>query len=251
MQSLLITNRFYISGAITFRDSMPDDGYSYTYDQILDAYRRVETSPPLAASGWVDFSDVATDGHLITIGGRKYECNVSSTSSGTADVDITLVAPGVAATVDAHVAAIADAINADPLATVVATADTTSDSVFLYAKVPGTVGNAITLTTNLTNGIASAATLTNGQNEMSVQVLPIAWTLTAAEATSGVVRIRTPLTEIKGISILMSDGGVLKTPDSTVAITAATGASIIKITEGTTPAWAASDVLYVTVIGTM
>lgn len=243
-----MANRFYINGAVSLYDNPPDDGYTYTFDESVDAYRRVETTPALAASGWVDIVDAATDGKLITINGRKYECNVSSTASGTADVVIDLT---TAADVDAQVTAIAAAINADTEAVVTAAADTTSDTVFLYAVTPGTVGNAITLTTNITNAVASGATLSNGQNEMSVQILPIKWTITAVEATAGVIRILTPFTNIRGVQTLFSDAGVLKTADVTLAITEATGASVLKLTEGSTPAFAANDVLYITVFGTV
>lgn len=243
-----VTNRYYINGAISLYDNAPNDGYTYIYDASLDANRRVETTPNLAASGWLDLSDVVGDGEKITIGGRVYNCNTTGEVSGTGDVFIDLTA---AATVDAQVTAIAAAINADAEATVTAAADTGADSVFFYAVTPGTAGNSITLTTDIANGTVSGATFSNGQNEMSTQILPIKWVVTSAEATAGVIRVLTPFTNIRGLTVLFSDAGVLKTADTTITVTEATAASTIKIVEGTTPAFAANDVFYITVIGTV
>lgn len=241
--------RYYINGSISHYDNEPDDGYTYVFDSTYDAFRRVqETTPALAASGWIDFSDVAADGEVITINGRVYECNTTSTPSGTADVNIDLTA---ASTVDQQIAAIAAAINADTAAVVTAAADTAADSVFLYAVNAGTAGNAITLTTDIANATASAATLTNGQNVLNGQILPIKWTITAAEATAGIIRILTPFTTVRSIQTTFSDAGVLKTADVTATITEAANASVIKLAEGSAPAFAANDVLYVTVFGTL
>lgn len=241
----LITNRFIINGTLSFRDSIPNDGVSYTYNPLTDAYEPAKVGVPSYAYGWFDLSDVVVDGDTITIGGRSYELNVSSTAAGTSDstIDLTTVS-----TVDTQIAAIVAHLNADPLCPVTASGNATLDSIFVYAKTPGSAGNAITLAETLTNGVASGETLVDGSDDVSVQVLAFRHTITAAEAAAGAIRVLTRFSTIKSVVLGFEDAGVVAAAGTTMTITNAAGASSVLIAEGT-PAWANNDVMNIVVFG--
>lgn len=248
MKLPLQTNRFYIDSAIVHYDSMPDDGTHYVYDEGIDAYRPTAESPSTKATGYVVFAGVAVNDDILDINGRTYELDVDGTPVGTSDVTIDL--SGVAASADAHITAIAAAINADASASVSAVADTANDILWLHAATVGTAGNAITIDASaVTNGTASGATMTMGTTYTSPKFIAIRKTIVAQEATDGKIRLLTPLTTISNVQIQLSDAGVIKTPDATVTVTEAAGASTILIAEGSAPAWAANDVLNILIIG--
>lgn len=131
---------------------------------------------PVAATGTVTFSDVNVDTKLVTIDGIIYASATAPATDGT-----TPRSYDVEATAAAAAQGLADAINAGngqgaevaalPGASTFGTgaaphpsvkASVSGAVVTLTARVPGSAGNAITLTTNETNAVVSGATLAGG-----------------------------------------------------------------------------------------
>lgn len=234
---------------VTDESESGDPAKSVSVANLADA---VETAATLAsypgnkAFGYVYMSAQATDADTVTINGRTYEFDPSDDGI-TGDVEVDTSG---SSDVDGDITALAAAINGDGSAEVDATADTNSDVVWLYAKTLGTAGNSITLaeSTSEARMKVSSATLVDGDDASKVAVLSYAHTITTNEATLGVLRINTGLTSIDSFNTEIldgGDGGTLKAPDVTVTISG----GVVVLGEGSAPAWANGDIMYLTVVG--
>lgn len=197
------------------------------------------------AIGQIVFTGQPADTEIVTIGGRIYELDTDSVADSSGDVLIDIAGDSNLAD---NIAGIVAGINADASATVTAVDDSANNTIWLYATAAGAAGTAIALTTTFSNCTASAATLVDGRAGGSSRRQTIRHTVTSSEASAGKVRLIDPLMgHVFTANVRIEDAGVINdTPDSTIAITQP---NLLVITEGTTPAWAAGDVLVVEMIG--
>lgn len=129
--------------------------------------------------GYFYFDGVGVVQKSVVIDGRDYEADGGAGITGDVLVDIT-----ADQTADATCTAYVTAINADSLRTVDAVAMAgnadTNAGVMLIARSPG---KEITLTTDQTNGVVSAAALTGAKTTTSQNLMPFTYTVTAADVT--------------------------------------------------------------------
>jgi hypothetical protein len=200
---------------------------------------------PGRAIGCLIFTGRPSDTEICTINGRKYELDTNGAAASAGDVLVDITGN---ANVDDDITDLAAAINADASASVYAYADTANDVLFVWAKVHGADGNAITLTEGFTNCTASAATLTEGRVGGTETRHVFRHTVTSDEATAGKLRFIIPgMKQVISWNLRIEDAGVVDdTIDTTVAITQP---NILILTEGSGPAWAAGDVVILEVLG--
>ncbi|MCA9101341.1 MAG: hypothetical protein KDA63_09335 [Planctomycetales bacterium] len=210
--------------------------------RIGESYDRHEAAH---AIGQLVFTGQPADTEIVTIGGRIYELDTDATADSSGDVLIDITGDSNLAD---NITGIVAGINDDASATVTAVDDSANSTIWLYAKTAGAAGNAITLTTDFSNCTASAATLVDGRVGGVGRKQAIRHTITSAEASAGKVRVIDPtMGHLFTANIRIEDAGVINdTPDSTIAITQP---NLLVITEGTTPAWTAGDVLVIELIG--
>ncbi len=179
----------------------------------------------IVINGWS--FEIQTDGGLPTDGGDEA---VDTTGNGTAAFDV---------------ASIVAAINASTATLIagVVTAVATESAVLLFADTPGTAGNAITLTDDATNATTSGATFSEGIGRQIEAVHVHRHTVVTIEETSTQFIVPTSLAAVNNVSAVWQDAGVITTNDATFTIS---GTSVI-VTE--VSAWAAGDVLVVTITG--
>jgi hypothetical protein len=115
----------------------------------------------------------------------------------------------------------------------------------LYADAPGTSGNAITLTEDLTNATASGATFTGGTATADKEEVIVKHVIDAADATLGALIIDTEFTEIMEWSSVFYDAGLLTADVPAFAPSGGT----MTITKGSGTTWAAGDIFIVTIAG--
>jgi phage tail sheath gpL-like len=173
---------------------------------------------PVRASGTITFSDVNVDTKVVTINGVIYASATAPATDGSTPRQY-----DVKGTAGAAAQALADAINAGngqgAEAAAVASATTfgtgaaphpdvyasVSGAVCtITARVPGTAGNAITLTTDETNALASAATLTGGLDAKAGVnfVLNAQGTGQAEGSTAGALGIEGPAAQAYLVSVI-------------------------------------------------
>lgn len=205
------------------------------------------------AAGHLFLGAQGTDGKLLTINGRIYECDASGdgVTAGRVQVD---TSPGGISTIALEVPVWVSAINNDTNAlaiyTAVGVSDTfggTLDTVALFADTPGSAGNDITLTTDITTATVSGAAFVGGSDIGEAETHVIRHTVTAQEATSAFFFLHTPLEYIAEWSAVWEDAGLRKDLTSLVDIVVTISAGNMVIHEGT--AWAAGDVVIMTVSG--
>lgn len=199
----------------------------------------------ILAFGYVDFAGRPADADLLTLNGRKYEYD-SDASFPDAGGDV-IIDANAAANVDDDITACAVAINGDGSATMSAVADTTNDILWLYALTAGAAGNALTLVSALANTTASGANLTDGADAAVAVVWPLRHTITAQEATEGILRFDTGLSSIESLHVMIEDNDAASVMTYLTALANVAG-GIITITEG--GAWGANDVLNIIAVGT-
>lgn len=217
---------------------------------IGDSFHRFHA---IQAAGHLFLAAQGTDGKILTINGRIYECDASGdgVTAGSVQVD---TSPGGISTIALEVPVWVDAINDDTSAlaiyTAVGVSDTfggTIDTVALYAQTPGTDGNDITLTTDITSATVSGATFANGQDIGESETYVIRHTVTTQEATSAFFFIHTPLAFIAEWSAAWEDGGLKKDLTSLVDIVVTLSGGDLIVHEGT--AWTAGDVVIISATG--
>lgn len=122
---------------------------------VTEAFTSPVTTPAVSASGTVTFSGVGTAADTITVAGVVYTLRAAATVAG----DVTIA--GTAALSAVNLAA---AINGNTLnvANPSVTATVAGAIVTVRARVPGLVGNSITLAEVGTGTTVSAATLASG-----------------------------------------------------------------------------------------
>jgi len=203
------------------------------------------------ATGHLFLGAQGLDTELVTINGRKVEIDAGG-DGGTAGNLI--VDTSGDASIAAEVATLVAAINADTNALAIYTAVGVSDSfggtldtVAFFADTPGTAGNAITLTTDITSATVSGATFAGGSALGEGETHVIRHTVTTQEATSAFFFLHTPLEYIAEWSAVWEDAGVKKDLTSVVDVVVTVTGSNLIVHEGT--AWAAGDVIIMTVSG--
>jgi hypothetical protein len=129
--------------------------------------------------GYFYQTGVAADTETVTINGRVYEFDTDSSTTGDVDVDI-----NADQTADASITALVAAVNGDGSRTVDAVAmagnaDTNAGAMLNSIS----KGANITLATDVTNGVVSAAALTGTAVTTSLRLSEFSYTVTAADVT--------------------------------------------------------------------
>lgn len=199
---------------------------------------------PVKARGYLIVSGgVPADTEYFTVNGRIYELDTDSTADNGGDVLIDVTG---LSTADQFVTAIAAGINGDSSREVDAVADTANDVVWMFARAGGTAGNALTLTENMANTSASAATFSGGTAGGVEQRALIRHALTSAEATRTYLAFGTSMDNVVSVDLWIEDAGVLnKAPNTTITVS---GGTVILKT-GNSPTWGTGDVLILEIVG--
>jgi len=215
---------------------------------FVETNQALASRPARSAFGYVYLSAQGNDADLITIDGRTYEFDPGDDGI-TGDVEIDTVGN---VSIDEDIADIVTAINGDGSAVVTAVADTGNDVVWLYADTTGTAGNSITLaeSTSEARMKVSGATLADGAEAAVLAVVTYEHTVTTNEALLGALRFDSGLTSIEQYILTYDDGGTEILSSDDLDVTVAISGGVVTLGEGAAPAWAASDVIRLTVIGT-
>jgi hypothetical protein len=206
--------------------------------------------PATSAAAAIYFSGQPANTNTLTLGTAIFEYATDDVAAGT---NIPILAAAVDST-DKAITACALAINSATHASVAglitAVADLANDVLWLYADIPGTAGNAYIIAETLANAVSGAAAnpgvFAGGQARGVEGTYVFRHTITAAEATGGLLQFQTQLAAVFEVGLSMEDAGLIVTaPDSTIAVSG----GLVTITEGTTPAWTAADIIIVTIKG--
>ncbi len=238
---LLLVSIIGIAAYTAFGVQIEHTGDSTITDAMLSS--SLVKRPAIKAQGAIYFTGQPADDELLTINGRKYEMDRDGDfPNNGGDVQVDLQA-SVGLLDD--MTAIAGAINTDGSAVVGALLDAGNVSVWLLADTEGSNGNSITLAEALTNVTVSHSSLADGADAAVAVIVPFRHTITASEATAGVLNFQTGLTSIENVQITFEDAGRIVAPGATISISGGD----IEFTEGTV-AWGTNDMLNLTVVGT-
>lgn len=197
---------------------------------------------PTRARGAIFYSGRPADDEVFTINGRIYEIDDDDNfpqSSGDVQCDIS-----GSANANADYVIIAAAINGDSSRTVDAVLDQTNGVLHLFAIVKGTAGNAITTTEGLSNATITPTSLSGGMDGGSMEEWVQRYTILTADAGEGRILFNTGFSAVREVSFRIEDAGEVKLDFETDTLVT-TSAGNITLTKGSTPAWAAGDVLQI------